>query len=353
MSGVVVGVVIVIILLLLWGSITTRLLVINLNETDKIDNYHNKTIDDLKRLIDSNDVETSQLLGLVEQLERDFASQATELNTCRSIKEQCGTDLSTCRTEKSTCTGNLSQCNGNLTQCTTEKQTCTGNLTQCTTEKQTCTRNLSQCTTEKQTCSGNLSQCTTEKGKCDSDLIIANGKILALEGQPAPTQGESPSPITTSSKTGQTIGITVAITLVVVGAIWMFMRRASAKTVPAVGMGPPAKFGRRTSLIPNSLMRGTRRLFSRSMSGAPLSESMRASNVPYGTPGSANDHTTESDQESFRDESEYNARQYSSLVPTDSELAHGRDMREMAAADIKYDVANAANKLMRARSLRI
>ena len=374
MHNAVVGVVIVIILLILWGSITTRLLVINLDETNKIYNYHNQTIDDLKRLIDSGDVETSQLLGLVEQLERDFASQATELNTCRSIKEQCGTDLSTCRIETSACTGNLSQCTGNLSQCTTEKGTCTGNLSQCTTEKGTCTGNLSkcttekgtctgnlsqcttekgtctgnlsQCTTEKGTCTGNLSQCTTEKGTCDSDLIIANGKITALEGQPAPTQGESPSPITTtSSKTGQTIGITVAITLVIVGAIWMFIRRASAKLVPATGMRPPDKFGRRTSFLPSGMIRGTRRLFSRSMSGTdsandqPDWESFESAYIaPTSNAPTYNAPT-------------YNAPTYGNLVPTDSALEHGRDKRAMAAADIQYDIANATAKLTRARSV--
>ena len=70
MHNAVVGVVTttVIILLILWGSITTRLLVINLDETNKIDNYHNQTIDDLKRLIDSGDVESlvHSYSGLVE-----------------------------------------------------------------------------------------------------------------------------------------------------------------------------------------------------------------------------------------------------------------------------------------------
>jgi len=333
MHGAVVGVVIVIILLLLWGSIATRLLVINLDETDKNDNYNNQTIDDLKRLIDSGDVETSQLRGLVEQLERDFASKTTEINTCKSIKEQCGTDLAKCGSEKNICTGNLSQC---------------------TNEKSTCDSELIIANGKTTTCTGKLSQCTTEKGTCDSDLIIANGKILALEGESppqgeAPTQGESPSPLkTTSSKTGQTIGITVAITLVVVGAIWMFMRRASAKTVPAVGMRPPDKFGRRTSFLPSGMIRGTRRLFSRSMAGTPPSESMRASDESYGTPGSANDHTTEFDEDSFRDDSEHNARQYGSLVPTNLELEQGRDRRAMAVSDIRNDMANAAATLTRA-----
>ena len=361
MHGAVVGVVIVIILLLLWGSIATRLLVINLDETDKNDNYNNQTIDDLKRLIDSGDVETSQLRGLVEQLERDFASKTTEINTCKSIKEQCGTDLAKCGSEKNICTGNLSQCTNEKSTCDSEliiangkTTTCTGKLSQCTTEKGTCDSELIIANGKTTTCTGKLSQCTTEKGTCDSDLIIANGKILALEGESppqgeAPTQGESPSPLkTTSSKTGQTIGITVAITLVVVGAIWMFMRRASAKTVPAVGMRPPDKFGRRTSFLPSGMIRGTRRLFSRSMAGTPPSESMRASDESYGTPGSANDHTTEFDEDSFRDDSEHNARQYGSLVPTNLELEQGRDRRAMAVSDIRNDMANAAATLTRA-----
>ena len=153
MHNAVVGVVIVIILLILWGSITTRLLVINLDETNKIDNYHNQTIDDLKRLIDSGDVETSQLRGLVEQLERDFASQATEINTCRSIKEQCGNDLSTCRSIKE-------QCGTDLSTCGSEKNICTGKLTQCTTEKSTCDSDLMIANGKTSTCTGKVSQCT-------------------------------------------------------------------------------------------------------------------------------------------------------------------------------------------------
>ena len=182
-------------------------------------------------------------------------------------------------------------------------------------------------------------------------MIIANGKIAALEGQ-ITTQGDSPSPITTSSKTGQTIGITVAITLVVVGAIWMLMRRASAKTVSAVGISPPAKYNRRTSLMPSSLMRGTRRLFSRSMAGTSPSEVVQDSSVPYAEPPSANDNTDESDQVSFRNDSEYNPR-FGSLVPTNSAIARGHQRRAINANQIGIDVSNAAAALMRAKSLQV
>ena len=342
MRGIVVGVIIVIILLIVWASVATNLLVINLGKSDDTIAYNNQTINDLKRLIDSGEVDNSKLHRVLDQLESDFVSQATALNTCRNIKTQCGTDLSACVTGKSVC-------DQTLTQCTTEKGTCTGNLTQCTTEKGTCTGNLTQCTTEK-------GRCVSDKTTCDTNLVDANVKIVALQGQ-ITTLGETPtySTTTTSSNTGQTIGITVAVTIVVVGAVWFLMRRSSAKTTPAVGMRPPAKYRTRTSFVPNSLIRGTRRLFSSSMSGAPRSHIEQASDPPYVHPVPANDHTTAPDQVSYRDESEFNAPEYGNLVPAELAVELGRERRALNSQRIGFDIANAAAKLNRINddSLRI
>ncbi|AEO98119.1 hypothetical protein EPVG_00098 [Emiliania huxleyi virus 201] len=289
MRGIVVGVIIVIILLIVWASVATNLLVVSLGKTDDTIAYSNQTISDLKRLIDSGDVANSDLHALLDKLESDFASQETALITCRNTKTQCGTDLSACMTEKSVCDQTLTQCTTEKGTCTTEKGTCIGNLTQCTTEKGTCTGNLTQCTTEKGTCTGNLTQCTTEKGSCvsakatcDTNLIEANAAIVALQGQ-ITTLGETPTTSTTttsSSNTGQTIGITVAVTLVVVGAIWFLMRSASAKITTVTANGPPVKYRNRTSFAPSSLIPSTRKLFSRKMSALGADMPVRDLDLP-------------------------------------------------------------------------
>nr|YP_002296181.1 putative membrane protein [Emiliania huxleyi virus 86] len=345
-------------------SVATNLLVVNLGKTDDNIAYNNNTIRDLKRMIDSGDVANSEIHRVLNQLESDFASQETALITCRNIKTQCGTDLSACVIEKSVCDQTLTQCTtengtcttekgtciGNLTQCTTEKGTCIGNLTQCTTEKGTCTGNLTQCTTEKGTCTGNLTQCTTEKGSCvsaratcDTNLIEANAEIVALQGQ-ITTLGETPTTSTTttsSSNTGQTIGITVAVTLVIVGAIWILIRRSSAKTTPAIGLGPPDKYRNRTSFSPSSLIPSTRKLFSRRLSalGADMQES---DHLP------PNPSLVRQDAAFF----EPPAAPASPFLtwPTASGLENARNERETNSRLIGNDIANAAAKLTRINS---
>ena len=348
MRGIVVGVIIVIILLIVWASVATNLLVVNLGKTDDNIAYNNNTIRDLKRMIDSGDVANSEIHRVLNQLESDFASQETALITCRNIKTQCGTDLSACVI--GTCIGNLTQCTTENGTCTTEKGTCIGNLTQCTTEKGTCTGNLTQCTTEKGTCTGNLTQCTTEKGSCvsaratcDTNLIEANAEIVALQGQ-ITTLGETPTTSTTttsSSNTGQTIGITVAVTLVIVGAIWILIRRSSAKTTPAIGTHPPDKYGNRTSFSPSSLIPSTRKLFSRRLSalGADMQES---DHLP------PNPSLVRQDAAFF----EPPAAPASPFLtwPTASGLENARNEREKNSRLIGNDIANAAATLTRINS---
>ena len=344
MRGIVVGVIIVIILLLVWASVATNLLVVNLGKSDDTIAYNNQTIRDLKRLIDSGEVDNSDLHALLDKLESDFASQETALNICRNTKTQCGTDLSACVTEKDTCTTEKSTCTGNLTQCTTEKGTCTGNLTQCTTEKGTCTGNLTQCTTEKGTCTGNLTQCTTEKGSCvsaratcDTNLIDANAAIVALQGQ-ITTLGETPTSSTTttsSSNTGQTIGITVAVTLVIVGAIWILIRRSSAKITSPIG-NPPDKYRNRTSFVPSSLIRGTRGTAPLSASGAAMPESDHLQPIPSLVRQDA----------AFFEPPAAPARPFLT-EPTASELNLARKKREADSHLIGLDIARAAGVLSR------
>ena len=67
---------------------------------------------------------------------------------------------------------------------------------------------------------------------------------------------------------------------------------------------------------------------------------------------SANDNTDESDQVSFRNDSEYNPR-FGSLVPTNSAIARGHQRRAINANQIGIDVSNAAAALMRAKSLQV
>ncbi|CAZ69433.1 putative membrane protein [Emiliania huxleyi virus 99B1] len=354
MRGIVVGVIIVIILLIVWASVATNLLVVNLGKSDDNIAYNNQTIRDLKRLIDSGEVDNSDLHALLDKLESDFASQETALNICRNTKTQCGTDLSACVTEKSVCDQTLTQCTTekstcteNLTQCTTEKGTCTGNLTQCMTEKGTCTGNLTQCTTEKGTCTGNLTQCTTEKGSCvsakatcDTNLIDANAAIVALQGQ-ITTLGETPTTSTTttsSSNTGQTIGITVAVTLVIVGAIWILIRRSSAKITSPNGLNPPDKYRNRTSFVPSSLIRGTRRLFSSRMSAsdAAVPESDHLPPIPSLVRQDA----------AFFEPPAAPARPFLT-EPTASELNLARKKREADSHLIGLDIARAADVLSR------
>ena len=336
MRGIVVGVIIVIILLIVWASVATNLLVVNLGKSDDTIAYNNQTIRDLKRLIDSGEVDNSDLHALLDKLESDFASQETALNICRNTKTQCGTDLSACVTEKDTCTTEKSTCTGNLTQCTTEKGTCTGNLTQCTTEKGTCTGNLTQCTTEK-------GSCVSARATCDTNLIEANAEIVALQGQ-ITTLGETPTTSTTttsSSNTGQTIGITVAVTLVIVGAIWILIRRSSAKTTPAIGTHPPDKYGNRTSFSPSSLIPSTRKLFSRRLSalGADMQES---DHLP------PNPSLVRQDAAFF----EPPAAPASPFLtwPTASGLENARNEREKNSRLIGNDIANAAATLTRINS---
>ena len=336
MRGIVVGVIIVIILLIVWASVATNLLVVNLGKTDDNIAYNNNTIRDLKRMIDSGDVANSEIHRVLNQLESDFASQETALITCRNIKTQCGTDLSACVIEKSVCDQTLTQCTTENGTCTTEKGTCIGNLTQCTTEKGTCTGNLTQCTTEK-------GSCVSARATCDTNLIEANAEIVALQGQ-ITTLGETPTTSTTttsSSNTGQTIGITVAVTLVIVGAIWILIRRSSAKTTPAIGLGPPDKYRNRTSFSPSSLIPSTRKLFSRRLSalGADMQES---DHLP------PNPSLVRQDAAFF----EPPAAPASPFLtwPTASGLANARNERETNSRLIGNDIANAAAKLTRINS---
>ena len=336
MRGIVVGVIIVIILLIVWASVATNLLVVNLGKTDDNIAYNNNTIRDLKRMIDSGDVANSEIHRVLNQLESDFASQETALITCRNIKTQCGTDLSACVIEKSVCDQTLTQCTTENGTCTTEKGTCIGNLTQCTTEKGTCTGNLTQCTTEK-------GSCVSARATCDTNLIEANAEIVALQGQ-ITTLGETPTTSTTttsSSNTGQTIGITVAVTLVIVGAIWILIRRSSAKTTPAIGLGPPDKYRNRTSFSPSSLIPSTRKLFSRRLSalGADMQES---DHLP------PNPSLVRQDAAFF----EPPAAPASPFLtwPTASGLKNARNERETNSRLIGNDIANAAAKLTRINS---
>ncbi|AHA54675.1 putative membrane protein [Emiliania huxleyi virus 145] len=336
MRGIVVGVIIVIILLIVWASVATNLLVVNLGKTDDNIAYNNNTIRDLKRMIDSGDVANSEIHRVLNQLESDFASQETALITCRNIKTQCGTDLSACVIEKSVCDQTLTQCTTENGTCTTEKGTCIGNLTQCTTEKGTCTGNLTQCTTEK-------GSCVSARATCDTNLIEANAEIVALQGQ-ITTLGETPTTSTTttsSSNTGQTIGITVAVTLVIVGAIWILIRRSSAKTTPAIGLGPPDKYRNRTSFSPSSLIPSTRKLFSRRLSalGADMQES---DHLP------PNPSLVRQDAAFF----EPPAAPASPFLtwPTASGLENARNERETNSRLIGNDIANAAAKLTRINS---
>ena len=330
MRGIVVGVIIVIILLIVWASVATNLLVVNLGKSDDTIAYNNQTIRDLKRLIDSGEVDNSDLHALLDKLESDFASQETALNICRNTKTQCGTDLSACVTEKDTCTTEKSTCTGNLTQCTTEKGTCTGNLTQCTTEKGTCTGNLTQCTTEK-------GSCVSARATCDTNLIDANAAIVALQGQ-ITTLGETPTSSTTttsSSNTGQTIGITVAVTLVIVGAIWILIRRSSAKITSPIG-NPPDKYRNRTSFVPSSLIRGTRGTAPLSASGAAMPESDHLQPIPS---------LVRQDAAFFEPPA---APAIPFLTePTASELNLARKKREADSHLIGLDIARAADVLSR------
>ena len=316
MRGIVVGVIIVIILLIVWASVATNLLVVNLGKSDDTIAYNNQTIRDLKRLIDSGEVDNSDLHALLDKLESDFASQETALNICRNTKTQCGTDLSACVTEKDTCT--------------TEKSTCTGNLTQCTTEKGTCTGNLTQCTTEK-------GSCVSARATCDTNLIDANAAIVALQGQ-ITTLGETPTSSTTttsSSNTGQTIGITVAVTLVIVGAIWILIRRSSAKITSPIG-NPPDKYRNRTSFVPSSLIRGTRGTAPLSASGAAMPESDHLQPIPS---------LVRQDAAFFEPPA---APAIPFLTePTASELNLARKKREADSHLIGLDIARAADVLSR------
>ena len=317
MRGIVVGVIIVIILLIVWASVATNLLVVNLGKSDDTIAYNNQTIRDLKRLIDSGEVDNSDLHALLDKLESDFASQETALNICRNTKTQCGTDLSACVTEKDTCT--------------TEKSTCTGNLTQCTTEKGTCTGNLTQCTTEK-------GSCVSARATCDTNLIDANAAIVALQGQ-ITTLGETPTSSTTttsSSNTGQTIGITVAVTLVIVGAIWILIRRSSAKITSPNGLNPPDKYRNRTSFVPSSLIRGTRGTAPLSASGAAMPESDHLQPIPS---------LVRQDAAFFEPPA---APAIPFLTePTASELNLARKKREADSHLIGLDIARAADVLSR------
>ena len=302
MRGIVVGVIIVIILLIVWASVATNLLVVNLGKSDDTIAYNNQTIRDLKRLIDSGEVDNSDLHALLDKLESDFASQETALNICRNTKTQCGTDLSACVTEKDTCT--------------TEKSTCTGNLTQCTTEK---------------------GSCVSARATCDTNLIDANAAIVALQGQ-ITTLGETPTSSTTttsSSNTGQTIGITVAVTLVIVGAIWILIRRSSAKITSPIG-NPPDKYRNRTSFVPSSLIRGTRGTAPLSASGAAMPESDHLQPIPS---------LVRQDAAFFEPPA---APAIPFLTePTASELNLARKKREADSHLIGLDIARAADVLSR------
>ena len=330
MRGIVVGVIIVIILLIVWASVATNLLVVNLGKTDDNIAYNNNTIRDLKRMIDSGDVANSEIHRVLNQLESDFASQETALITCRNIKTQCGTDLSACVIEKSVCDQTLTQCTTENGTCTTEKGTCIGNLTQCTTEKGTCTGNLTQCTTEK-------GSCVSARATCDTNLIDANAAIVALQGQ-ITTLGETPTSSTTttsSSNTGQTIGITVAVTLVIVGAIWILIRRSSAKITSPIG-NPPDKYRNRTSFVPSSLIRGTRGTAPLSASGAAMPESDHLQPIPS---------LVRQDAAFFEPPA---APAIPFLTePTASELNLARKKREADSHLIGLDIARAADVLSR------
>ena len=161
-----------------------------------------------------------------------------------------------------------------------------------------------------------------------------------MQGQ-ITTLGETPTTSTTttsSSNTGQTIGITVAVTLVIVGAIWILIRRSSAKITSPNGLNPPDKYRNRTSFVPSSLIRGTRRLFSSRMSAsdAAMPESDHLQPIPSLVRQDA----------AFFEPPAAPARPFLT-EPTASELNLARKEREANNHRIGLDIARAADVLSR------